>query len=165
MKKTEFREIYDQYHSLVTKIAYDVIEDFQLAQDITQDVFVSLYLNRDSIDMQRVKGWLITCTTRKAIDYRRKTYYEWEMVGKEDFIYLGSDTASVEREVLKKEILSQILAELYQKNRQWFYIIMKIDIEGEKPETVANELGITLNNLRVRHHRAKKWLSHRYAER
>ncbi|WP_230398770.1 RNA polymerase sigma factor [Novisyntrophococcus fermenticellae] len=164
MKKTEFREIYDQYHSLVTKIAYDVIEDFQLAQDITQDVFVSLYLNRNSIDMQRVKGWLITCTTRKAIDYRRKTYYEWEVVGKEDITYLGSDTISAECEVLKREILSQILAELYQKNRQWFYIIMKIDIEGEKPEAVANEMGITLNNLRVRHHRAKKWLSHRYTE-
>lgn len=162
MDKKEFKGIYDQYHSLVSKIAYDVIDDFHLAQDITQDIFAILYQKSDSIDLQKIKGWLITCTTRKAIDYKRKTYKEKEVFGGENINSLNVDVISTEHQIIGQEIYGEILTELYHKNRQWFYLVMKIDIEGEKPEVVACELGITLNNLRVKHHRAKEWLNNKF---
>lgn len=161
MKKRDFREIYDQYHSLVSQIAYDVVEDYHLAQDITQDVFAKLYQKREEIDFSRIKGWLITCATRKAIDYRRKNCYEKEVAGGEEISCI-CETDSAEYELIRREIYGQILTELYKKNRQWFEVVMRLDIEGEPPETVAREMGITLNNLRVKHHRAKSWLNEHF---
>lgn len=43
MDGMDFGEIYEKYYCLVVKIAYDIIGDFYLAQDITQDVYASLY--------------------------------------------------------------------------------------------------------------------------
>ena len=63
MDGMDFGEIYEKYYCLVVKIAYDIIGDFYLAQDITQDVYASLYEKIDQIDIDRVKGWLITCAS------------------------------------------------------------------------------------------------------
>lgn len=163
MNKTEFHRVYDRYHGLVSKVAYNVIGDYHLAQDITQDIFAILYAKWDSIDISKVKGWLITCTTRKAIDYKRRIHVERELLG-ENELEKGPDEDSAEYAILRKEIYWQIFKELYQKNPIWFELIMRLDVEGDDPSHVAGDLGITLNNLRVRHHRAKTWLSDRFSK-
>ncbi len=160
MDGMDFGEIYEKYYCLVVKIAYDIIGDFYLAQDITQDVYASLYEKIDQIDIDRVKGWLITCASHKAIDYKRKKYYNREVMG--DHFFPEPDSISTECVFIRREMWGQVFAELYEKNRQWFFLIMCMDIAGEKPEEVAKVLGITLNNLRVRHHRAKEWVRKRY---
>jgi RNA polymerase sigma-70 factor (ECF subfamily) len=43
-------------------------------------------------------------------------------------------------------------------------LIDRIELSGEKPETVAGELGITPNNLKVRRHRARAALRTRLVE-
>lgn len=161
MDKVEFRRVYDQYHGLVSKIAYNVIEDYHLAQDITQDIFATLYAKWDCIDIPQVKGWLITCATRKAIDYKRKVHVDREVLG-ENELEKGPDGDSAEHEIIRKAVYWQVLNELYHKNPQWFELVMRLDVDGDDPRHVAGELGISLNNLRVRHHRAKVWLSERY---
>lgn len=163
MDKTEFRNVYMQYYRLVSRIAYNVIGDYHLTQDITQDIFAELYQNWEVIDVCKIKGWLITCTTRKAIDYKRKSYYEREVSGGENIAEL-CDSASTEYEIVLRDVYGKILSELCQKNRQWFELIIRLDVRGEKPKNVAKDMGITLNNLRVKHHRAKEWLSHRVTQ-
>jgi RNA polymerase sigma-70 factor (ECF subfamily) len=163
MDKTEFRNVYMQYHGLVSQIAYNVIGDYHLAQDITQDIFAELYQKWETIDVCKIKGWLITCTTRKAIDYKRKSYYEREVSGGENMKELCKSD-STEYEIILRENYGTILSELCQKNKQWFEVIIRLDVKGEKPKDVAKDMGITLNNLRVKHHRAKEWLSHRFSQ-
>lgn len=165
MDKKEFKRIYLQYHNIVSKIAYDVIKDYYLAQDITQDVFAALYQKRGAIETERVKGWLITCATRKAIDYRRRTYFQNEVAG--GAILAAPevrDLVSAENEIILREIYGEILAGLYQKSPEWFSIVVRLDVEEEPPWEVAEDLGITLNNLRVKHHRAMEWLHRRFEQ-
>lgn len=165
MDKKEFKRIYLQYHNIVSKIAYDVIQDYHLAQDITQDVFAVLYQKRGDIETERVKGWLITCATRKAIDYTRRTYFQNEVAGGEISAALEKkDMVSAEHEIILREVYGEILAGLYQKSPEWFSIVVRLDVEGEDPWEVAADLGITLNNLRVKHHRAMEWLHRRFEQ-
>ena len=39
----EFNEIYEKYKNLVLKVAYQVSGDLQAAEDIMQDIFLTLY--------------------------------------------------------------------------------------------------------------------------
>lgn len=43
----EFNEIYEKYKNLVLKVAYQVIGDLQAAEDIMQDIFLTLYKEQD----------------------------------------------------------------------------------------------------------------------
>lgn len=163
MKDDEFREVYNNYYGLVTKIAYDVIEDYHLAQDITQEVFTILSRKWDTIQMSRVKGWLIRCTTRRAIDYRRKKYFGTEIPEDfQDFDELYQ--MDLEQEMIFREFYGEIFLELYRKNRNWYELICRLDLEKEDSACLAREMSITQNTLRVRHHRAKEWLITRIQE-
>lgn len=163
MKESEFCEVYNSYYSLVTKIAYNVIEDYHLAQDITQEVFVILVKKWDTIQQERLKGWLIRCTTRRALDYRRKKYFDREVP--DDFHdYDELHPMNVEQEIIFREIYGDIFLELYHKNRKWYDLICRLDLYGEDSAGLAREMSITQNTLRVRHHRAKQWLGTRIHE-
>lgn len=45
-----FRELFDSYFRALTTYAYRFVDDWQTAEDITQDVFMSLWEKKESID-------------------------------------------------------------------------------------------------------------------
>lgn len=66
---------YDRYSGLVFGLARRVINDEQLAGDITQDVFTSLWEHPDRVDLARgsLKVWLGMVTHRRAVDSIRSS--------------------------------------------------------------------------------------------
>ena len=42
MKKEEFEPVYIEYHQMVIHLAYDVLHDYDLAQDVCQEVFMKM---------------------------------------------------------------------------------------------------------------------------
>ncbi len=56
MDKNLLKKIYLEYQSLVYSIAVSVVKDAQLAEDIVQEVFVTLYYKGNSIrDNSKIK--------------------------------------------------------------------------------------------------------------
>ena len=68
------RALYDLHGKLVFGMAYRVLGDRQLAEDCTQDVFVSLWRGARTFDPERarVTTWLFTVTRNTAIDIVRR---------------------------------------------------------------------------------------------
>lgn len=67
-------EVYDQFSSFVYGLALRVIGDPRAAEDIVQDVFVSLWERPDAFDPARgsLRTWLGTLAHRRAVDYVRR---------------------------------------------------------------------------------------------
>lgn len=67
-------DVYDQYSSFVYGLAARVIGDHRAAEDVTQDVFVSIWERPDSFDPSRgsLRTWLGTLAHRRAVDYVRR---------------------------------------------------------------------------------------------
>jgi RNA polymerase sigma factor (sigma-70 family) len=67
-------DMYDQYSSFVYGLAARVIGDHRAAEDVTQDVFVSIWERPDSFDPSRgsLRTWLGTLAHRRAVDYVRR---------------------------------------------------------------------------------------------
>ncbi len=66
--------LYDRYSSLVFSIAVRVLTDRQLAEDVTQEVFLRLWRRPWSYDPGRGKfrSWLMSVTRNRSIDERRR---------------------------------------------------------------------------------------------
>jgi RNA polymerase sigma factor (sigma-70 family) len=69
-EKIEFDEAFTLHHRTVFRTARSVVQDCGLAEDVTQEVFLRLYNNLDSInDAEMLRPWLI----RVAINVARNT--------------------------------------------------------------------------------------------
>ena len=68
--KVEFDEAFTLHHRTVFRAARSVVQDPGLAEDVTQETFLRLYKNIDSIaDQEMLRPWLI----RVAINLARNT--------------------------------------------------------------------------------------------
>jgi len=66
----EFEEAFALHHRTVFRAARSVVQDPGLAEDVTQETFLRLYRNQDSItDLEMLRPWLI----RVAINVAKNT--------------------------------------------------------------------------------------------
>ncbi len=66
--------LYDKYGRLVYSLAYRVLQDHQLAEEVTQDVFTRVWQSARSFDPRksRFTTWLTSITRNRAIDVLRR---------------------------------------------------------------------------------------------
>ena len=73
----EFNEIYEEYKNLVLKAAYITSgNNYDAAQDITQDTFLKFYEDFEKLKKGNIPGWLYTTATRSAINFKKKHKHE-----------------------------------------------------------------------------------------
>ena len=67
--------LYDRYSALVFSVSLRVLYDWQLAEDVTQEVFLRLWQRPESYDPTRGRllSWLMSVTRNRAIDEYRRT--------------------------------------------------------------------------------------------
>jgi RNA polymerase sigma-70 factor (ECF subfamily) len=69
-----FADLYDRYSSLVFGYSLRLIRDRALAEDVTQEVFLTLFRRGTSYDSSRpFVPWLLTLVKNKTIDFLRRS--------------------------------------------------------------------------------------------
>ena len=78
--------LYDRYSSLVFSIVVRVLTDRQLAEDVTQEVFLRLWRRPWSYDPERGKfrSWLMSVTRHRSIDERRRVVRRLRQEARDD---------------------------------------------------------------------------------
>jgi RNA polymerase sigma factor (sigma-70 family) len=73
-EEAALNEIYDQFASFVYGLALRVIGDARAAEDVAQDVFVSVWERPGAFDPDRgsLRTWLGTLAHRRAVDHVRR---------------------------------------------------------------------------------------------
>jgi RNA polymerase sigma-70 factor (ECF subfamily) len=68
----EFDEAFALHHRAVYRAAYALVRDTGLAEDVTQEVFLKLYQNMDSLQGEsHLKPWLLRVATNTALNTLR----------------------------------------------------------------------------------------------
>lgn len=69
----EYNEIYKKYKNLVLKVAYIYSGDnYDAAEDITQDTFLKLYIGFEELKDGNVSAWLYTTAKNSALNFNKK---------------------------------------------------------------------------------------------
>lgn len=165
MERESFNRIYKQYYKLVTHVAFDILQDYNLAEDVCQEVFVKFHKKIEGLDEEKLKGWMLRNTHRKTIDFLRKSYHKREIpvIGEEmEQELVAQYLVETEDESCRKEFRCFVLEELKEKNPIWHDLMVRVVIGNESAESVAQDYGITVTNLRVKISRARSWLYRNY---
>jgi RNA polymerase sigma-70 factor, ECF subfamily len=67
-------ELYDRYHRLVFDVAYHIVSDLALAEEVTQEAFFRAWTHATEYDpaLAQVNTWLVSIARHRAIDVVRR---------------------------------------------------------------------------------------------
>ncbi len=147
----EFEEIYLKYSPRIFRVCMGYLNDRQLAQDLTQETFISVWQNLAAFKgKSHISTWIFRIATNKclrAIEVSKKmpkTGLPFDLA-----------TADDESQEEKLSYLYNCIAELEEIDR----IIISLVLEGLPQAEIAAIVGLSIVNTRVRIHRAKEKLA------
>lgn len=141
----EYNEIYKKYKNLVLKVAYIYSGDnYDAAEDITQDTFLKLYIGFEELKDGNVSAWLYTTAKNSALNFNKK--FKREVLSEDDELYKNKEQfgESLETEFIEKEEV---------------ILVYYMDIPQVK---VAEIMEIRKEVLHALLHRAKKWIRKKF---
>ena len=132
----------------------------QDAEEITSDVFLVLWQNRDKVRAGKVKGYLGAIARTKAIDRLRRAGGDVSL--EDETLVISSD--SPERAVLlreSKELLQQCLRSMKPVDRE---IILRYYYLCQKAPVIAQRMGMSREAVRQRLSRGREQLRRLFEE-
>ena len=133
------------------------VGDPHLAADVVQDSLLKALKSVDQLrDGESVVAWFYRILRHSIIDlYRRRA------TGQSALDKLERELNAPPAEAETRTICGCIESLIPTLNADYAELIRRLDLAGESPEQVGIALGMTANNLRVRHHRARRQLRER----
>ena len=156
-EKEAFEILYNKYKNKIEYFIYNIVKDYQKAEDIAQETFIYV-IQHKMRENSSFKYYIYLVARSKALNYINVEKRRNEITEK----YLANDDEQIEKDVLdiitaeesKKELLESIelLDERYKN------AIYLVNIEGLSYEETSKILGETLQNTKNLIHRGKKQL-------
>lgn len=130
------------------------VGDPHLAEDLVQESLVkALEADRKPVGGEDTVAWFYRILRRTIIDlYRRRAARSRALDQFEQDLAESPNPSDARVLCACFKRLLPVVPEAYRE------LLERIDLRGEKPDSVARELGLTRNNLTVRLHRARRHL-------
>jgi RNA polymerase sigma-70 factor (family 1) len=154
-----FDEIYYRYWKKLYAMAYNRVHSKMVAEELVQEIFVSLWVNRATMQVQNLSGYLFTATKYKVISHyerqlTRKTYLEKQTAIAQDRDDTTEQTVLVNdlHEALDREVnkLPARCREVFRLSRVENLSIKQVAAQMDISEkTVENQLLKAMKVLRT----------------
>lgn len=155
----DFFEVYDRYYDRVRRFILVTVKDDWVADDLVQETFIRVQKNLDGLrDSSKLSSWLFGIAHNLCMDYFRRLRSSGE---KE---LLDVNRMDIPEEVpIQKELEQQEMAKCVQDQVDLLpeslrTVIILFDTMDFSHEEIAEVLGISVENTKVRLHRARKKL-------
>lgn len=147
--------LYSRYITAVYSMALHMLKQPPLAEEVTQDVFMNIWLKAGSFNADRgqPRPWIMSVAHHRVIDVirsRRRTAQMTDPDGYETLERLPSGGASVESQVqqnLDRERIMKALASLPENQKQ---VILLAYFEGYSQSEMAELLSEPLGTIKTR---------------
>ena len=155
-EKQAFEYLYNKYKSKIEYFIYNIVKDYQKAEDLAQETFIYIMQNKMKSEVS-FKYYIYLVAKSKAFNYinvenRRNEIADMYLTNKEQ---VENDVLDViTQEEMKKELLKSINL-LDEKYKNAIYLV---NIENLSYKETADILGETLQNTKNLVHRGKKQL-------
>jgi len=161
LKEAEFQKIYDSFQPKILRYLTRMVGEYE-AKDLTQEVFVKIsramktFRNESSLST-----WIYRIATNTALDRLRSPDYkqtvnEAPALETEDLnLWTGKKTPPIDQQLIRKE-MNECIRGLVEKLPEDYKTVLVLgEFEGLKNSEIAKILGITIETVKIRLHRAR----------
>ena len=148
--KQAFQLLYEQLHRLVFTVCLGVVKNKGVAEELMQDVFVTVWTKSVQFRGKGYKTWILTVARNKALNALRQTGREIATDFSENETALGSYSIDTETGI----VLRLALEKLNEQDRQ----IVLMRNGGLQAKEIAKTLGLPRGTVSWRYAEALKIL-------
>jgi len=155
----QFWEIYDQYYSKVRRFILTIVKDESLADDLIQDTFIKIQQNLQGLrDPSKLSSWIFRIAYNLCQDHFRlsKAALNGESIDEETLI--ESPGEDIQRELEQREMGRCVQDQVNLLPEPLRAVLVLFDMMEFSHQEIADTLGISIDNVKVRLHRARKKL-------
>lgn len=149
-----FEEIYKTYWQKVFRLCMGYVNDYDWAKDITQETFIKIWQKLPGFRNESAIGtWIFRIASNQCLRQieKQKRLPKTELpIQLEEKLQVGDEN--------KMQFLYKSIAELPETDR----IIISLELENIKQTEIANILGLSEANIRVKIHRIKEKLTEKF---
>lgn len=151
--RAAFQQIYLQYHKRVFGICFRMLADKEVAEDVTQEVFIQLWQKLDNFRGEsKFSTWLHSVATNTVLGHLRK-HKNW--LQKVFSIEEQSPYAEASAEMPELSNLDQLILKLPERARMVFVLFA---VEGYRHEEISSMMGMAVGSSKAQYHRARQLL-------
>ncbi|WP_144476311.1 sigma-70 family RNA polymerase sigma factor [Bacillus thuringiensis] len=152
-------EIMNKYGQEVLQLVYSYVNNKEVAEDLTQDIFVKCYKSLHTYKgNSNLKTWLWRIAINHCKDYLKSWYNKKVIVTEYDFTYMESQKESVEQTVIQnaedRELASAVM-NLPIKYREVIYLFYYEELSIKE---IAIVIDVKENTIKTRLKKAKELL-------
>jgi len=137
-----FNTLYWEFHAAVYANTLKLIKDPAIAEDIVQEVFVTVWSKRHSIDPEQdIAGWLFVISHHKTIDQLKRKLKQ--ALAQKNLSIFTEDHSIIVNADLKEEQLHAIEKAMDQLSPQKRKVFELCKVQGRTYKKAAEELHIS----------------------
>ncbi|MDC8105434.1 RNA polymerase sigma factor [Chryseobacterium sp. PTM-20240506] len=151
-----FEEIYEVYWQKIFRLCMGYVNNSEWAQDIAQETFVIVWQQLPKFRNESSVGtWIFRIASNNCLRQieREKRFTKADLPGNLE----EKKQESMESEI---QLLYKFISELPETDR----IIISLELEELKQAEIANIVGLSESNVRVKIHRIKEKLTQKFRE-
>jgi len=150
----------DAYQDQAWTLARYLLKDPAEAEDACQEAFVKLWHHQDRIDADKIRPWLMRVTRNLCLDRLRRRHptEEWQEWQQPD------DSHGPMQDLQQHELGEWLKHSINGLTEPYRSLVVLRDVQQHSYEEVANVLELSLTQVKVYLHRARKQLREQLAE-
>lgn len=144
-----FRRFFHSYKNKIYSFSFSFTRSAEVAEEITQDVFIKVWTNRESLmEIENMDAWLSTITRNLCFNYLKKMALERKLA--EELLKTQTIAEqSVEQYVSYKDRKNQLAEALNQLSPQQRLVFTLNRDKGLKNEEIAHQLHLSPNTVKT----------------
>ena len=163
--KYEFQRVYDQFYRKIVHFLINFTGKND-AEDLAQEVFIKVNNSLSTFkEESTISTWLYRIAANTAVDRaRNQSFKNIIPMNLEEFFIDDIDCAdawirdkapSLEAEIVKKEMNACIRGFIDKLPEDYKAVFILSEFEGVKNQEIAAKLGVSLDTVKIRMHRAR----------
>lgn len=154
-EKSRFEELYYQHRQTMYNVAYGILKDVQYSEDAVHEAFLSLSRNMQkttSMNCNQIRSYLIIIVRNAALRILNKLQKE---ICAETLCDNTPDLQNVEIDVENRSRQQHLIGLLRTLDPKYADVLILRYFFCMKNKEIADVLGISENNVKIRLHRGK----------
>jgi RNA polymerase sigma-70 factor (ECF subfamily) len=156
-----FKDIYREYHKKILHYISKLVSNDE-AEDITQEVFEKVNRGLAGFKGQsQLSTWIYRIATNTAIDRLRSPSYKRsgeeliEETEEDKNVWTNNKKAPVDQQLIRKEMSECVQEHIDKLPSDYKAVILLSEQEGLTNQEIADILQVSLDNVKIRLHRAR----------
>jgi RNA polymerase sigma-70 factor (ECF subfamily) len=168
----KFQQIFKEYQPRILQYLTRLTDKYE-AEDLSQEVFIKVESGLKNFRGEsKLSTWIYRIATNTAVDRIRNPSFKYkvnegmpsESVQKDEFdtedknLFTGEKAESTDQQYVRKEMNSCIRNYIENLPENYRTVVILSELEGVKNKEIAEILNISLDNVKIRLHRARAQL-------